>query len=214
MPSSERIYKISYDGKEKRGYTYNLPPELDSNTQSEIFKQVLPGESSNAKWAQAVYVGAQIVKAFLAGKELIVVSRLKVSDKQDQVGRQGIREGTYQLLNEEQYVAFLRQLVSDPDLFSKKFGWFRLTQALFLLSTGTRIIITAKYTNKDKWKEVEELALALALIATLRLRKFISVTTLTLQVQEETSIIAVPEQAIEHSKGINVIDVNDILKIK
>jgi hypothetical protein len=191
------------------GYTFTTPTNgLDDDSQKVIWRNAFPRGQG---WSR--YIGARTLKCFPVKANLWALCEVIVTDRQDEVGRKGIRHAEIDLLTTAECVKHLQahyerypteihqRLDRKPSLNE----WRQiLDRALPKFKGDPQVILTRLHPSAEDWRMIEALVLKLALYRIgpiKRWGKLASFTTLALDYREESHIVAIPQQ---HTDGIKV----------
>lgn len=98
------VAEILYDIDDHNGYTLITHRDFNQEAKKIIWLSALP---SGSDWNRPVYAGNKIIKTFKVGKQY-AVSRIKVTDQADEVGRMGILNAQVFLMDDQQYMEWMR----------------------------------------------------------------------------------------------------------
>jgi hypothetical protein len=215
MPNPKLIIDYLLDG-EQRGYAFTTPTNhLDPRTVKTLWRQAMPrGQGWGA------YNDARSLKVIPLENGRIAVSEVTVTDRRDELGRQGLRRAEITLLNSHEYDTFLRERwqATPADVRTaadRKAGfrlWKRLADMAIPRMRGEpQLILAYPYANTTQWRVIEALMLKLMLTPTLRFVRGLGFTTLALDHREESPVVALPldkARLVKPGKGVAVIDLS------
>lgn len=185
------------------GYTLRDADGLDEAVVKSVWRSAMPRGHG---WGDPRLVGARAIKCFALPGDRAAVSHVVTTDQVDEQGRVGIRRAEIDVIPASTYLDVLkRTLVSYPEAVrvaaNRKldFGhWLAILNRALpkILQNSDQIILTHPYLTAGDWQVMEYIVLYLATMWSIRALRgwpqVMSLTTLALDVQEESRIVAVP----------------------
>ncbi len=196
------VIEYVFEGHQ-RGYNFTSSTRAyDDFTLKTIWRGAMPRGQG---WGAAAYTGAHALKCFAVDEDSVAIARTTVTDLQDENGRKGIRRTEVDIMPAAVYRDHLRaRLDAHPapirdQAQAQLTFWKRasiIEKTLPKFRRDPQLILTAPYTETT-WQVIEALALRLALEPIGLMRRWLPViplTTLALDYQEESRIVAVPAE--------------------
>ncbi|MBN1429097.1 MAG: hypothetical protein JXB07_11980 [Anaerolineae bacterium] len=185
------------------GYTLRHADGLDQAAVKAVWRASMPRGHG---WNEPRMIGARSTKCFALPDDRAAISQVFVTDQVDEKGRAGIRRAEVDIIPGAAMPDVLKHLlrcypesirVAANHKLSIGHRLAVLNRALpRLLEQGSQIVLTHPYTTAENWQVIEYIVLYLATTWSVRaLRgwpRVLSLTTLALDVQEESLIVAVP----------------------
>lgn len=204
---------------------------LDSDQPGYRFKPPVSGFSEEALrviwrhamprgqgWGSNGYLGARSLKCFPVDAHTAALSLVTVTDQQDEIGRRGIRRAEITLVPAQDHLAYLeRWLESYPSPVRAAaqhrlapYLWHRiLDKAIPKLKRGQPVVLAHPYSGPRSWQFMEALMLKLVTSRAVRLVEgwgaVSSFTTLALDWQDESRLVALPLDKARQARGVTVI---------
>lgn len=219
-PAGRLIIEYALDASPPRGldgmrpgYRFRPPVEgFDERTLNAVWRQAMPRGQG---WGADALTGARSLKCFPLAGGLVAVSNVVVTDQADEMGRRGIRRAEIDLLDARGYPAWLEGRLADTPAAIREAAGQRLAGALLrrmlnraLLRGGRQVALAHPYRSADAWQVIEALVLRLVTSPGVRLLEgwgpHTSFTTLALETQDESQIVALPLEAARSPAAIVV----------
>lgn len=205
---------------DKRGYNFVTPTDrIAPATVREVWRYAMPRGQG---WGAPQYQNARSFKCIPLESGRVAFSEVIVTDKTDEMGRQGIRRAEISIIRAQEYREFVQSLWERLPENSRaqaddKFGfglWRRVVdRALPRMKGEAQVILAYPYTTPEDWQVMEAVVFKLAMAGRIRLMtgfgKVNPFTTLALDYHEESRIVAVPleaAQSLQPTKGVSIID--------
>jgi hypothetical protein len=211
MPVSHHLV-IDYvlDGN-RPGYQLQQADGLDDAAVKAVWRAAMPRGHG---WGDPGLTGARSIKCFPLPGERAAVSRVVATGQVDEHGRAGIRRAEIDIIPASTYLDMLKHtLIACPEPVragaNRKldFGhWLAILNRALpkILQSNDQIILTHPYSSVEEWQVMEYIVLYLATMWSIRTLRgwpqVMSLTTLALDVQEESRIVAVPLAAAQQLK--------------
>lgn len=200
--STHLVIDYVLDGN-RPGYTLRHAEGLDEATVKAVWRAAMPRGHG---WGDPRLFGARSIKCFALPGDRAAVSRVVATDQVDEHGRAGIRRAEIDVMPASTYLDRLKHaLIGYPEpvraAANRKldFGYWLaiLNRALpKILRSNDQIVLAHPYTTAEDWQVMEYIVLYLATMWSIRALRgwpqVMSLTTLALDVQEESRIVAVP----------------------
>jgi hypothetical protein len=188
------------------GYTLHHADGLDQAAVKSVWRAAMPRGHG---WSDPRLLGARSIKSFALPGDRAAVSHVLVTDQVDEHGRAGIRRAEIDVIPGSTVPDVLKHLlgcypqaVRAAANHKLSFGrWLAILNRALprLLERHDQIVLTHPYTTAGEWQVIEYIVLHLATTWSVRALRgwpcVISLTTLALDVQEESRIVAVPLDA-------------------
>ncbi|NDJ51571.1 MAG: hypothetical protein GYB68_00635 [Chloroflexi bacterium] len=201
---------------QRPGYAFQPPTDdFDEQTLKVIWRQAMPRGQG---WGRNGFIGARSIKSFPVDGRSIALSRVTVTDQEDETGRKGIRAAEIMLLDHHAYEDHLEEAIdaTAPDLRAKaqklltRYRWRRILEmARPNKKTPGQVIMTYPYQGPDDWGAIEALVMRLALSRRLSLigrwGAVSSFTTLALDYRNEANIVVLPLQQADKFPRLSMI---------
>ena len=185
----------------QRGYNFVTPTDhLPSAVKKLLWRAAMP---RGTKWA--AYIGARSLKSIPLPNGQIALAMTTVTDRQDEIGRGGLRRAEIQLIPAREYrLALQRHLAQLPASAHQRADamlswrlWKRIAdKALPKVNREAQIILAHAYSTMEDWLALEALVLKIALARPVNLLARWGArptfTTLALDYREESRIVALP----------------------
>ena len=185
------------------GYTLRHADGLDEAAAKAVWRAAMPRGHG---WGDPGLAGARSIKCFAMPGDRAAVSRVVTTDQVDEHGRAGIRHAEIDVIPASSYPDMLkRTLIGYPESVRAAanhkldFGhWLAILNRALprILQNNDQIILTHPYTTAEDWQVMEYIVLYLATMWSIRALRgwpqVMPLTTLALDVQEESRIVAVP----------------------
>jgi len=203
---------------ENRGYNFVTPTDyLHPDVVKAVWRNAMPRGQG---WSAPSYIGARSLKCIPLGAERFAISEVTVTERRDEMGRQGLRRAEITVMNPGEHADDLERRWNELPASARaaaenRFGqrWWR--RAMPQMNAPRQIVLAYPYTNAEDWLLVEAYVLKLATAQRVRGAKaFGSVTpftTLALDYREESQIVAIPLDKAQHitpPKGVSVINLH------
>lgn len=187
---------------ENRGYNFVTPTDhLAPAMVRTIWRQAMPRGQG---WNAAHYIGARSLKCIPLENGRVAFSEVVVTDKRDELGRQGIRRAEVLIARAAEYQALMQARyealpVHVRTAAESRIGlglWKRVfDKTLPRLKGDSQIILAHPYTSAQDWQVVEAVVLRLAMARMVKgWGRFTPFTTLALDYREESRLVAVPQE--------------------
>ncbi len=202
-----------------RGYNFTTPTNhIAPGVVQTIWRHAMPRGKG---WRDPLYIGAHSLKCIPLPNGRAAISDIIVTDKCDELGRQGIRRAEIDIVGADDYQGYLLERWRKLPVFAReaadrKLGfrmWKRITtKTLPKLKGDAQVILAYPYRNPEDWQVVEAFILKLMLAKRVRLLKgwgkVNPFTTLALDFRMESRLVALPAEKaakIGRNRKVSVI---------
>lgn len=200
MPARQLVIDYVLEGHQ-RGYNFTSSTDGYSDAELKlIWRRAMPRGQG---WSQ--YIGARSLKCFpLDGQRRAAVCETVVTAQRDEHGRGGIRQVTIDVLPYADYFAYLDQrLLKLPDAVRTQVDRMPTFSQRLSISNSLmthkkdQLVLLHPYNGPDRWQIMEGFLVKLALAPLTVMRRWgpvVSLTTLALNHQEESALVALPAE--------------------
>lgn len=193
------------------GYQFTTPTgHLRDDVLRHVWRHAMPRGQG---WGANGFIGARSLKCFPLPDGRVAASVTRVTDRVDEMQRQGIRRAEITLMSRNAYQPFLETLAGEyPEAAQFAAGeqfssvlWKRLLDRIIpSLRSRRQVVLTHNFRDEGSWQAVEVILLKLVTSRAVRLLEGwsadISFTTLALDWREESRIVALPAS---HNRSLN-----------
>lgn len=201
MSRAPLVLEYIFEGRQ-RGYNFTSPTQgYSEDMLRAIWRNAMPRGQG---WRAEKYIGTEALKCFPVTRAHIAISQVTVTDQRDESNRGGIRRAVIEVIAADAYLPFLRKRYDSLSASIQNDAKELLTywQRIRMLNRmpkkhrkAEQLVLTHPYSTAADWRVIEAVVLSLALNPIgplLSWRRPISLTTLTLNHQEESALVGMP----------------------